>query len=122
MQLKVKAFKGEFMHASKYLMVSIISLFSICAYAFKLSLFMKISLLSSFKGINKCLYIVSMHVCLNFMLVQDQKECIFQWFTEALYEKKQTIVPYDAQFANLHAQVEQWEAAAKKSQGKVIGQ
>ena len=45
----------------------------------------------------------------------------FQWFTEALYEKKQSIVAYDAQFAKLQAQVEQWEAAAKKSQGKVIG-
>ena len=56
------------------------------------------------------------------MLVYDLRECVFQWFTGALYEKEQSIVAYDAEFAKLQAQVEQWEAAAKGSQGKVVGQ
>ena len=33
---------------------------------------------------------------------------------------KQNIVANDAEFAKLRAQVEQWEAAAKEGQGKVI--
>ena len=55
------------------------------------------------------------------MLVYDLRECLFQWFTEALYEKEQCIVAYGAEFAKLQAQVEQWEVTAKESQGKVIG-
>ena len=54
------------------------------------------------------------------MLVYDLREYVFQWLTEALYEKKQSIVAYDAQFAKLQAQVEQWQSAAKGSQGKFI--
>ena len=45
----------------------------------------------------------------------------FERFTEALYEKKQGTMAYDPEVAKLQAQVEQWEAAAKGSQGKVIG-
>ena len=51
---------------------------------------------------------------------RDLRQYIFQWFTEALYEKEQSIVAYDAEVAKLRAQVEQWESAAKGSQGKVI--
>ena len=54
------------------------------------------------------------------MLLNDLRECAFQWFTEALFEKKQSIMVYDVEFAKLQAQVEQWEVAAKGSQGKVI--
>ena len=63
--------------------------------------------------------IVCMHVCLHCMLAYDLRECIFQWCTEALYEKTQAIVAYDAEFAKLQAQVELWESVAKGSQGKV---
>ena len=45
-------------------------------------------------------------------------ESVFFCFTEALYEKKQSIVAYDPEFAKLQAQVEQLESAAKGSQGK----
>ena len=62
-----------------------------------------------------------MHGYLHCMLVYDLRGWVFQWFTGALYEKEQSIVAYDAEFAKLQAQVEQWEAAAKGSQGKVIG-
>ena len=82
--------------------------------------FMKISLLSSFKGIDKCLYIVCMHACLHCMPVNDLRECVFQWFTGALYEKEQSIVAYDAEFSKLRAQLEEWKSIAKGSQGKVI--
>ena len=51
--------------------------------------------------------------------------------TEALYEKKQSIVTYDAEVAKLQAQVEklksasaekdaEYEAIVKKSEGEVI--
>ena len=81
---------------------------------------MNISLLSRSMGIDKCHYIVCIHACLHFMLVCDSRGCVFQWFTGALYEKEQSIVAYDPEVAKLQAQMEQWEAAAKESQGKVI--
>ena len=56
------------------------------------------------------------------MLVYDLRECLFQWFTKALYEKEQRVMAYDADFAKLQAQVEEWEATAKESQDKLIGQ
>ena len=56
------------------------------------------------------------------MLVYDLRECIFLCHTEALYEKKQSVMAYDLEVAKLQTQVEQWEPAAKGSQGKVIGE
>ena len=81
---------------------------------------MKISLLSSFKGIDKCLCIICMLASWHCMPMSGMRECASQWFTEVLYEKKQSILTYDAEFAKLQAQVEQMESAAKESQGKVI--
>ena len=91
-----------------------------------------VSLLSSFKCINKRLCIVCMHACKYAcaacmhactvcLCMYDLRECVFQWFTEALCEKEQSMVAYDAKFAQLQVQVEQWKATAKESQGKVIG-
>ena len=54
------------------------------------------------------------------MLVYDLGDCIWWWFAEALYEKKQRSVAYDVEVAKLQAQAEQLESAAKGSQGKVI--
>ena len=59
---------------------------------------------------------------------------IYHVLTEALYEKKQSVVTYDAEFAKLQAQMEklesisaekdsciaEYEAIAKGSEGKVI--
>ena len=56
------------------------------------------------------------------MLVYELRECVFQWFTGVLYEKEQIIVANDAEIPKLQAQVEHWEAAAKGSQGEVIGE
>ena len=54
------------------------------------------------------------------MLAYDLKECIFLCFTESLYEKKQSTMAYGPEVVKLQAQVKQWEAAVKESQGKVI--
>ena len=62
----------------------------------------------------------ALNACLHCMLVYDLRECIFLCFAEALYEKKQRTMAYGPEVAKLQAQVEQWEAAAKGSQGKVI--
>ena len=107
------------MHACMLvLMINVVSLLHICAYTFELSLFMNISVLSWLNGIDTFFGLVCMHAC---MLVHNLRECIFLCFTEALYEKKQSIVAYDPEVAKLQAQVEQWESTAKGSQGKVIG-
>ena len=66
------------------------------------------------------------------MFVYDLRQCIFtDVLTEALYEKKQSIMTYDAELAELQVQVEKMESASakkddeyevivKKSQGEVI--
>ena len=67
-----------------------------------------------------------LHVCVWFETVY-----IYQCFTEALYEKKQSIVTYDAKLVKLQAQVEkmesvfaekdaEYEAIVKKNEGEVI--
>ena len=40
------------------------------------------------------------------------RQCIFQCFTEALYEKKQSIMTYNTEFAKLQAQVETLELSS----------
>ena len=62
----------------------------------------------------------------------DLRQCIFTNFlTEALYEKKQSIVTYDVEVAKLQVQVKylesasaekdaEYEALVKKSEGEVI--
>ena len=66
------------------------------------------------------------------MFVHDLRQCIFtNVLTEALYEKKQGIVTYDAEVAKLQAQMEKmesatvekdtnYEAIVKKSEGEVM--
>ena len=112
MQLKVKAIEGESMHNT-------VSMFNICAYTFKLSLFMKISLLSSSKAfINVSTLYAFMHDCTA--CLHMTWDSVFLCFTEALYEKKQITAAYDSEVAKLQAQLEHLESAAKESQGKVI--
>ena len=65
MQSKMEAFEGESVHACIHaLMINVVSLFSICAYTFELSLFINISLLSWLNGIDKFISIVCMHGCM----------------------------------------------------------
>ena len=83
-----------------------------------------------FKCIFECLTL-NLYMCITF-LCADLKQCISTNVpAEGLYEKKQSVVPYDAEFAKLQAQVEklelasgekdaQYEAMVKKSEGKVI--
>ena len=47
-----------------------------------------------------------------FILVNDLRECIFQYFIEDLYDKKLSIMTYEANFAHLQAQVERLELAS----------
>ena len=66
------------------------------------------------------------------IFVYDLSQCIStNVLTEALYEKEQRIVTYDAEFAKLQVQVEkmesvsaekdaEYEAIVKKSEGEVI--
>ena len=66
------------------------------------------------------------------MFVYDLRQCIStNVLTEALYEKKQGIVTYDANVDNLQAQVQktesasaekdaEYEAIVEKSEGEVI--
>ena len=58
-----------------------------------------------------------MHIGLHCIDVFGLRECIFQCFTEALYERKQNVAS-GTEFAKLQSQVEQWESIAKESQGK----
>ena len=112
MQLKVKAFEGGSIHNT-------VSMFNICAYTFELSLFMKISLLSSSKAfINVSTLYAFIHACTA--CLRMTWDSVFLCFTEALYEKKQRTVAYDSEIAKLQAQVEHLESAAKEIQGKVI--
>ena len=39
-------------------------------------------------------------------------QCVFQCFIEALYEKKQSIMTYDAKLVHIQAQVERLESAS----------
>ena len=71
-------------------------------------------------------------VCVHCVFVYDLWQCIStNVLTEALYEKKQTIVTYDPEVDKLKAQVEklesasvekdaEYEAIVKKSEGEVI--
>ena len=74
-------------------------------------------------------------MCALCVCVYDLWQCIStNVLTEALYEKKQSIVTYDAEVAKLEAQVEklesasaekdaciaEYEAIVKKSEGEVI--
>ena len=66
------------------------------------------------------------------MFVYDLRHCIStNVLTEALYEKKKSIVAYDAEFAKLQVQMKkmesasvekdaEYEAIVKKSEGEVI--
>ena len=55
------------------------------------------------------------------MLVYDMRDCIFQCSAEALYEKKQSMVTSDADFASLQTQVEKLDSAFKGSEGEMKG-
>ena len=80
---------------------------------------MKISLLSSYEDNDKCPCIVC--ICMLVLHGGTPLERVFLLcFTKALYERKPNIVAYDPEVDKLQAQVEQWEAAAKESQGKLI--
>ena len=73
-----------------------------------------------------------MFVCVHCVFVYDLRQCISaNVLTEALYEKKQSIVTYDAEFGKLQVRVKnlesasaekdaEYEAIAKKSEGEVI--
>ena len=68
------------------------------------------------------------------MFVYDLRWCAPQYFTESLYEKKQSIMTNDTEFAKLQAQVEglesistekdtciaEHEAIVKGSEGEVV--
>ena len=55
-----------------------------------------------------------------YMLVYGLRKCTFQCFTEALYEKKQSSMAYDAELVKLHAQEKRWESVAEGSLGKAV--
>ena len=74
-------------------------------------------------------------VCLHNIFLYDLRQCIYtNILTEALCEKKQSILPSDTGFAKIQVQVEklesasaekdtciaEYEAIVKKSEGEVI--
>ena len=114
MQLRVKAFEGESMHASIYLQL-MISLFNVCLYTCELALHEKyvyLAALNTFLNAFAFVYI-------NLMLVYDLTECIFQCSPEALYEKKQSMVTSDSDFAGFQARVKKLDLASKESEGEM---
>ena len=93
------------------------------------------ALLSSLSVFIKCLSFSVVHIYVDCVFVYNLRQCIpTNVLTEALYEKEQSIMTYDAEVTKLQSQVEktksasaekdaciaEYEAVVKKCKGEVI--